>query len=258
MSKVLFLCLLFFFSEGKADEFDKKTELTLGNNSFNKFSYYEPIYFAFGKNDLKLQFSGKYRMAKSFNLYLGYTQTMFWKIYVTSQPFADINYYPEVFYRLVDDHSSSLKSMDFGFVHSSNGKDGSLSRSFNRLYLKTNLSTKIKRHSLISELKFYDIITSEENNRDIKKYLGYWNFNFYFTHLLVHQKDRLDLELKLFAGENVINLNKGGRSIGLVYTLDSANFNPSFYVQYFSGHSENLLNYNKYSEQVRLGLLLFL
>jgi phospholipase A1 len=252
-------CLLLLTLQGAfANELDQNTNLILGNNPKNKFSYYEPTYFIFGKDDLKLQISGKYRLAKALNLYFGFTQTMFWNIYVTSQPFRDINYNPEMFYRLVEDDSKNLKSLDFGFIHSSNGKDGLNSRSFNRLYLKTNIATKINRHSLIGEFKFYDIVTSEDTNADIKKYLGYWDFTFHLTHLVIHQKQRLDLEFRIFAGDKIVNLHKGGRSLGLIYNFESENFNPSIYLQYFSGHAESFLDYNKTSEQLRLGLLLFL
>jgi outer membrane phospholipase A len=247
-----------FNSNAIANEVDQKTNLVLGNNPNNKFTYYEPNYFIFGKDDLKLQISGKYRLAKSFNLYLAFTQTMFWNIYVTSQPFKDINYNPEFFYRLVEDNSKNLKSIDFGFIHSSNGKDGPISRSFNRLFLKTNYATSFDRHSIIGEFKFYDIVTHEDTNYDIKKYLGYWDFTLHFTHLIVHQKQRLDLELRVFAGDKVFNFSKGGRSLGLIYNFESENFSPSVYLQYYSGHAENFLNYNKTSEQVRLGLLFFL
>lgn len=252
------MTLIIFNANSLADELDQNTNLIFGNSPKNKFSYYEPTYFLFGKDDLKLQISAKYRLARSLNLYFSYTQTMFWSIYITSQPFKDINYYPEVFYRLVEDNDQHLRSMDFGLIHSSNGKDGPNSRSFNRVYLKTNLTTKYKRHSFIGEFKFYEIITKDNTNKDIKKYLGYWDFSFYLTHLVIHQKQRLDLEFRIFAGDKLTNLNKGGRSLGLIYNFESENFNPSIYLQYYSGHAENLLSYNQSSEQIRLGFLLLL
>ena len=182
---------------------------------------------------------------------------MFWSIYITSQPFKDINYNPEVFYRLVEGNTKNLSSLDLGFIQSSNGKEGLNSRSLNRLYLKANYATKINRHSFIGEFKFYDIITKEKSNYDIEKYLGHWDFTFHLTHLVVHEKQRLDLELRFFARDKILNLDKGGRSLGLIYNFESDNFNPSIYLQYYSGHAESLLGYNKISDQVRLGLLFF-
>jgi phospholipase A1 len=240
------------------DEIEKQTKEIFGNIAENKFTYHEPTYFIFGEDDLKLQFSGKYRIAKSLNLYFGYTQIMFWSIYTTSQPFTDINYHPEIFYRFVDNEMKFLKSLDFGFIHSSNGKDGLDSRSLNRVFLKTNWATKISRHSLVGDFNFYSIVSDEKNNRDIKNYMGFWDFTLTLTHLLTHGKDRLDFEVRTFAGKKVFNINKGGKSFGLIYHIDSENFNPEVYLQYYTGYGESLLRYNKTSDQVRLGLMIFI
>lgn len=261
MIKTTLLVLLTFLMQNNAhaaDKLDQQTRSLFGNIINNKFTYHDPTYFAFGKDDLKLQFSGKYRLAKSFDLYFGYTQTMFWSIYTTSQPFTDINYNPEIFYRLVEDNTKFLKSLDFGFMHSSNGKDGPSSRSLNKVYARANMATKINRHALIGDFNFYDIVTKEENNKDIKKHLGYWDITLTFTHLLVHENERLDFEIRAFAGDKVFNINKGGKSFGLIYYIESENFNPEIYLQYYTGYAENLLNYNKTTDQVRLGLLLSL
>jgi phospholipase A1 len=257
-SFLLLFSIVISLSTSLANDLDQKTKLILGNDSQNKFSYYEPTYLLFGKDDQKMQISGKYRFAKKLDLYFGFTQTMFWSIYITSQPFKDINYHPEIFYRLVDKESNNLKSLDVGLIHSSNGKDGESSRSINRIYVKTNYAAKIHRHSFISEFRIYDVVTHEETNKDLKKYLGYWDFSFKFTHVIIHQSQRLDLELKIFAGNRFVNFNKGARSIGAIYDFGSDHFNPSLYLQYFSGYVESLLGYNKYSEQLRLGFLFLL
>jgi phospholipase A1 len=253
-----FILILLSIKIARADEIDTLSNKILGNDLANKFSYYQPTYFIFGKDDLKLQFSGKYRLAKNLNLYAGFTQTMFWSIYYTSQPFKDINYNPELFYRIVDKRYNFLKSLDLGFIHTSNGKDADASRSINRIYAKVNLASKVGRYHLIGDLMVYDIITKENNNKDIKKYLGFWDFTLSMTNLIVHNNKSLNLEVRIFAGDKIFNTNKGGRSIGLIYRIVSDDFNPAFYLQYYSGHAENLLGYNKNSDQVRLGLTLLL
>lgn len=256
------LVLLFFLNVltgiAYANDFGEAAKNIFGNDSKNKFTYYHPTYFIFGKDDLKLQFSGKYRVANNFNLYLGYTQKMLWSIYYTSQPFKDINYNPEIFYRLVDDKNNVLKSLDLGFIHTSNGKDSDASRSLSRVYVKTNLVANLGRHNLIWNLMFYQFVSKEENNSDIKEYMGFWDLSLYLTDLIVYNNSRLNFEFRIFAGDKVFNINKGGRSFGLVYDLGSQNFNPQIYLQYYSGHVESLLDYNKTSDQLRLGLLLFL
>lgn len=126
-----------------------------------------------GKDDLKLQLNGKYRIARNFNLYAAYTQTMFWSIFSDSQPFKDINYNPEAFYRIVelDSDTELLKSVDIGYVHRSNGKDGLDSRSINRVFVKTNLVAQIGRHDIVADLMFYKIIDGANYNSDSRKYM---------------------------------------------------------------------------------------
>jgi phospholipase A1 len=223
----------------------------------NKFSLYQPSYFIFGKENLKLQFSGKYRVAKSYNLYLAYTQTMFWNIYDTSAPFDDINYNPEIFYRLVEDDSNFIKSIDFGTLHTSNGEDELKSRSMNRIFLKTNFISNVGRHAVLGDFKLQHIYSKSDENKDIVNHYGYWELKLTVTHVLVHGTQRLDIEYRFFAGKKIVNFGQGGRELGLIYRLGSENFNPAFYLQYYSGYAESLLHYDQKVSQVRAGLLLF-
>lgn len=238
-------------------EVQEASKAIFGIDPKNKFSLYGPSYFIFGKENLKMQFSGKYRVAKSYNLYLGYTQTMFWNIYDQSAPFDDINYSPEVFYRLVEGDDKFIRSIDLGVQHKSNGEDGEKSRSMNSLFLKTNFASKINRHNILGELKLQNIYNKAESNKNIVRHMGYWELKLILTHLLVHNTQRLDIEYRFFAGKSIIDIGKGGRELGLVYRLGSENFNPAFYLQYYSGYAETLLHYDQKVGQVRLGLILF-
>ncbi|AUN99161.1 hypothetical protein DOM21_05170 [Bacteriovorax stolpii] len=238
-------------------EIEEASSDVVGVNPREKFSLYQPTYFIFGKDDLKLQFSGKYRVAKSYNLYLGYTQTMFWNIYESSAPFGDINYNPEAFYRLTENDTKFLRSLDIGMLHTSNGEDGDKSRSINRLFAKTNFASHIGRNNILGELKLQHIYSKANNNRNIVDYMGYWELKMIVTHILTIGKGRLDLEYRVFAGKKVVNFSSGGRELGLIYHFGSPNFNPSIYFQYFSGYAENLLSYDKKQSNARLGLMLF-
>lgn len=238
-------------------EIEQASKTLFGIDPRNKFSIYQANYFVFGKENLKMQFSGKYRLAKAYNIYLSYTQTMFWNIYAQSAPFDDINYNPEVFYRLVEGDDNFIRSVDFGVTHTSNGEDGDRSRSINRLFLKTNVATNFGRNNVLAELKLQHIYSKADANKDIVDHMGYWEMKFIFTHILVSGTSRMDLEYRFFGGKSIVNLGKGGREIGLVYHLGNENFNPAFYLQYFSGYAESLLHYDQKISQARLGLLLF-
>lgn len=235
---------------------DSKIINIYGNRESEKLSLYQPTYFIFGKNDLKLQFSFKYRMAKSIPFYFGLTQTMFWKIYDGSKPFQDINYFPETFYRLFDRESDAFKTLDMGYMHSSNGKKGGDSRSIDRVFIRTNYLTTFKRHYLDFNLMVFNIYNPDNTNSDIRDHLGYWDLKMAVTKLIIHEKQSLDLELRLFGGSKIIDLKNGGYQIGLLYNLASANFNPSLYLQRYEGYSEHLLHYKQRHSEYRLGFLL--
>lgn len=230
----------------------------LGADKDSTFSFYLPNYFAFGKDDLKLQFSGKYRVARNINIYLAYTQLMFWHIYDSSMPFEEINYNPEIFYRILEDQTNYLRSLDIGVLHTSNGEDGPISRSINRIYTKLNGVRKMDRFNLITLLQFHYIFNRDSQSEHIHDYLGYWDLKMALTHLITHNKQHLDLEFRIYAGKKFFNFDKGAREIGLVYNFESENFNPNIYFQYFSGYGENLLFQNKKQESYRLGLSLSL
>lgn len=227
-----------------------------GADPAKKFSFYLPSYFAVGKDDLKLQFSGKYRVANSYNLYLAYTQLMFWHIYEDSMPFEEINYSPEIFYRLVENRTKFLRSIDIGALHTSNGEDGEISRSINSAFIKGNTIVEFGKINFISELKFFYTFNKDKYSKRITDYIGYWEYKGIITHVITHNKAHLDIEFKLNAGKKAYNLDMGARELGLIYNFGSPSFNPNIYLQYFSGYGENLLHQNKKQDVIRLGLML--
>ena len=238
-------------------EIQEASKAIFGIDPKNKFSLYQPSYFVFGTENLKIQFSAKYRVAKNYDLYLAYTQVMFWSIYEKSLPFEDINYNPEIFYRILEGEKDFIRSVDIGHQHTSNGQDGIKSRSINRLFLKTNFATNFGRNNLLGEFKLQDIYNKDITNASIINHMGFWELKIILTHILVHETQRLDIEYRFFSGKRVVDIHKGGRELGLIYKLGSENFNPAFYLQYYSGYAETLLHYEDKVNQVRAGLLLF-
>ena len=109
----------------------------------------------------------------------------------------------------------------------------------------------------MGEFKLQNIYNKDITNQTIIDHMGFWELKIILTHILVHDSQRLDIEYRFFSGKKVFNVNKGGRELGLIYKLGSENFNPAFYLQYYSGYSEMLLHYEKKVNEVRAGLLLF-
>ena len=224
----------------------------------SKFFFYKPNYFVFGAHDLKIQFSAMYNFGESFNLNLGYTQTMLWRVYDSSQPLRDVHYQPDIFYRFKKSPQSEVTSYDLGVAHNSNGFSGRESRSVDRLYFKTNYHFKNGGHSLIGYLNLYHVIGYDLTNRDIRKFWGYWDLYARYTHLIRFTKAHMDAEFRVFAGSKVVNFGRGGRMVGLIHHFNSRSFHPSLYLQYYGGYSETLIDYNRPNEELRFGFMLAL
>lgn len=254
---LLFLFFLVFLHNSFANTSDNnKPESTIESNENGKFSFNQPTYFIFGLHDLKLQFSLKYKLTKSTPIYLGYSQAMFWSIYNESRPFKDINHMPEFFYRFLDEKDNSLKTLDMGYMHVSNGKGGIESRSLNKIFLRSNYLTTYNSHNLDFNLMVFSIYSVADTNKDIVDHMGYWDFKMVISDLIVYDNQRLDLEVRLFAGSKITDLSKGASQLGLIYHFASSYMNPAIYLQRFEGFAENLLEYNQRHSEYRLGLLL--
>lgn len=237
-----------------ADESQKVVESIFGARKQEKFSFHRPSYFIFGKDDLKMQFSFKYRVARKVPVFLAHTQLIFWKIYDESKPFRDVTYNPEVFWRLIDKSENAFSTLDIGYAHLSNGKELVDSRSVDRVFARANYYTTLKDHQLLFNLMVYTHYNEDPTNKNIKDHLGYWELQLTAMDLIKFESSSIALELRTYAGKKLIDIDQGAFQTGLQWFFVSENFNPSIYLQRFDGYAENLLDYNKKTVQYRLGL----
>lgn len=219
-----------------------------------KFTLHQPTYFIIGSEDAKMQFSFKYRLSLDAQLYLAYSQLMFWSIYEDSSPFYDVNFNPEIFYRLIDKEQNALATLDLGHMHLSNGQKEKFSRSLDRLYLRTNYVTKLRRHKLNFSLMIFHLFNEDDTNKDIVNHLGYWDLRVLFSNLLMFEKSEIGFELRTYAGSKLYDLDQGALQLGLIWSFKSESFNPAIYLQFFEGYSESLMGYDKSRTEYRLGL----
>ncbi len=257
--KLLILSVLYIDMSfaAPARENDKIVESVIGSNAVEKFAYHKPTYLIGGIDDLKLQFSFKYRIIKTANLYFAYTQLMLWSIYEATKPFADVNYYPEIFYRFLERNGDFLlRNIDLGYLHSSNGQDGEGSRAFDRLYLRSNFAIKVNRNVYGMQLMAFHIFNKDDTNPDIIDHYGYYTADFFVTDIIKFDHHHLDFELKFFSGKRVYDFDQGGHQVGVIYRSASQELSPSFYFQHYEGFSENLEKYNKRRTEYRIGFLL--
>lgn len=227
----------------------------LQDNGRDKFSLHLPTYILGGKDDFKLQVSGKYRLFKKFPLFFDYSQTMFWEVYRKSLPFRDINYHPGLFYRQVI-KDRYLKSIDMGFLHSSNGKDDIESRSVDQIYLRSSFYFNPEKTGVLASLETYYLFNEEETNSDIVETYGFYKLSFLFRNPLGLR--HFDFSVSAFAGKKLVDFKNGAYEINLKYRFPSQSFNPDLLLQFYSGFGENLLEYKKRQDSLRLGLLFYL
>lgn len=225
-------------------------------NAAEKFSFHQPTYFIGGKDDLKLQFSFKYRMARKVPLYFAYSQLMFWDFYDDSSPFRDSNYRPELFYRFLEHESSFVSSLDAGYMHLSNGRDEADSRSLERIFLRSNMLFKFAERQLGFIFTGQYLFDEDKTNKDIVNYIGNWEAIIYLSKLFSFESSYTDLEIRTYAGSSVYNIDQGAVQVGLIHRFVTDEFNPAIYLQYFEGYAEDLLFYNRKRSRIRLGLML--
>ncbi len=248
--------LSFMLSQVMADDKEAIADAVYGARLNEKFTLHEPTYFVFGDDDLKLQFSMRYRLSKSYNLYFAFTQLMFWSIYEDSKPFREVNYRPEVFYRFISKENKVLRSVDVGYYHHSNGRDRDASRSLDQLFLRTSFVTNYHNQLLGSIVKLQKIFNEDSTNKDISNHLGFWELTAFYSGLVSIDGKNVGIRFRTFAGSKVYDMDKGGYEVGLVYNLESSDLNPMLYFQRYEGYGETLLDYNKRRTEYRLGFML--
>lgn len=217
---------------------------------------HKQMYFAYGVPITKIQFSFKSPMIENIPAYFAYSQVIFWRLREDSKPFEDATYNPEIFYRY-GIKGSDLKSIDLGaWEHNSNGKKGPDSRSYDQSYLRLNYA--FESASWITEVsgKMTYIYNQDETNQDIYEYISPFEFSVRFIQLFdsVLDKGELTLDFKP-GGRYGQNWHMGGYQVGFSFRLGGLKVVPAFYLQYYHGYAETLINYNEKVDQYRAGFI---
>ncbi len=227
-------------------------------------SRYEPVYFGVGGNgglNAKFQVSLKYQPIDLLPVYFSYSQTSLWDLHDSSAPFHDTSYRPRLFFQQeqlwVSQSNRTWFGLESGLGHESNGQGGSESRSINLLYVRPRLDwvTAGDYHFFISPMIYRYLDKSE--NPDIAAYRGYADV------LIGVNKNGWRLSTSLRKGAKA---HFGSIEVNAVVPLrSSARFfdrigarglNGYWFVQYFNGWGETILDYNrKFNAQFRTGLM---
>jgi phospholipase A1 len=202
---------------------------------------------------------------KKVDLWAGYTQLSVWQMtnWNNSAPFRETNYEPELFIFNVrmDQEIFGWTNRFIQFVpinHQSNGQSEPLSRSWNR----TMLNFGFERANLLKEKDNFDIVlktwyrwpesAGNDDNPDIESYLGYGELWAGY-----HGKicDVIDYNLSLMFRNN-LRFDDDNRS-ALQLGIDSTLIGPlNWYIQYFTGYGETLIDYNHYTNRIGVGVMI--
>lgn len=201
-------------------------------------------------SDAKFQISVMQRLTNSVlpfktYLFLTYTQLAMWDIYKDSFPFSDINFNPSIGVGKVLAHDNRfLGSLFFQVEHESNGKDGTDSRSWNKVSLGTILI--MNSHWTIQSKAWIPIVDGDAN-KNITSYKGW-------SHFGVDYNNRR-LNVGLLVTKRAGKFFDANITANLSYKIFK-NENQHLFIEYYNGYGENLLMYNEYRHRIRIGFVI--
>ncbi|KAB7885748.1 phospholipase A [Poseidonibacter ostreae] len=178
-----------------------------------------------------------------------YTQKSFWQTGSDSSPFRETNYMPEIFLQFPYDKSESLKGFKVSLIHESNGRSEEKSRSWNRLYLESYLQLS---DLFVIPRVWYRIPekSNDDDNPDIDEYYGYGDL----TLLYPYKKHTFELMLRNNIRFN--SQNKGAAELNWTFPLPEFLSTPNSYgfLQIFSGYGESLIDYDRETNKIGIGV----
>ena len=227
------------------------------------FGLYKDNYFVFGSpigskadktnTNVKFQISVFQRLTKTvlpFNsyIYLFYSQRCIWNVLEKSLPMKDLNFNPGIGVGkpIIRKNGRFIGVVQLVVEHESNGRDSIWSRSWNKVSLGGNV---MLTPTVNLNARVWIPIVDGEYNRDLLRYNGvcqmgvsYISRNKRFGASLLATKrktPRLDFN-------TVVEVN---------YKFFKSS-NQYCFLQYYNGYGENLLYYNQFRSQLRIGLVI--
>jgi len=188
----------------------------------------------------------------SFDVYAAYTNRSFWQVYNDdfSRPFRETNHEPEAWIQFTpgwEIWGFKNSANAIGLVHQSNGQGGLLSRSWNRVYAnfvfqRGNFALGFKPWLRISE------DAADDDNPNITDYLGHyeWRAGYKWKNHVFSFMSRNNLES---------GFDHGAIELGWSFPLFKYPYLKG-YIQYFHGYGESLIDYDRRTNRVGVGIAL--
>ena len=181
------------------------------------------------------------------DMYAGYTQTSWWQLFsdegITSAPFRETNYEPELFVRrnmnLDVPFGGKLAAADLALVHQSNGRSELLSRSWNRVMARAafdygDLAFLVRAWYRLPE------DSEDDNNPDTEDYYGYGDVR------AVWAPNKNTFSLMVRPGTE-----KSGMELTWSRQITSE---LRIYSQWWHGYGESLIDYDQKVNRFGIGL----
>jgi len=194
------------------------------------------------------------------SFFFAYTGQAWWQAYDADQsrPFREYNHSPEIYFELQPRYELplgwTLRTARFGFEHHSNGRSGSESRSWNKLFTQLEADhgahwwTSLRLwHRIGEDAKEHPDDPRGDDNPDITRYYGHveWRAGY-----------RGDTWQWGFMGRH--SPRSRGRGAWQVDLSHPTGFNPKvrWYLSWFDGYGESLIDYNRRVQRIGFGLML--
>lgn len=242
---------------------DNESNLSSDQNSdINEFlgiRMYEPMYLVgaydfagkAGRENQEIKFQLSFEKPLFYDTFglnetisFAYTQTSWWQIWEESSPFRETNYKPEFFMSIPVD-LGAMQYFRVGLLHESNGRDGPMSRSWNKAYLQSGF----KFGNLEVTPRIWQSFFVGDGNDDISAYMGYADLR------LGYDYDGHKFSALLRNNLKFNSDNRGAVELGWMFPLfDSGVYG---YVQYFNGYGESLIDYDEHVNKIGVGFTIF-
>ena len=205
------------------------------------------------KDEVKFQLSLAFPIWRGIageNSLLGasYTQRSWWQLsnHEESAPFRETNYEPQIFLGWATDYQFggwTLRDIEVGINHQSNGREEPTSRSWDRAYARLLAQNGDWQVEVKPWFRFAES-ADHDDNPDITKYMGYYRLKVGYA-----------LGKSVFSVDGHYNWNTGfgGAEMGWSYPITS---HVRFYTQVFSGYGESMIDYNFKQTRVGVGVML--
>ncbi len=177
-----------------------------------------------------------------------YTQRSWWQLSnkKESSPFRETNYEPQVFLGWATDYDFAgwtLRELETGFNHESNGRSDPTSRSWNRIYARAMAQKGNWQVDLKPWYRIHESASSDDNPH-ITKYMGYYRLKVGYA---------LGDSVLSATGRYNWNSGYGAAELGWSYPISQ---HVRLYTQLFSGYGESMIDYDYRQTRIGIGVML--